>query len=134
VLKIMICEDDYGIRNTIKRLFIRVSEEKKISIELEESINGLECIYRIYKDYINGTKYDSVLLDENMPFMKGSNCMTILKNMYTEGSLNKIKIISISSFDDQETMKFIKLQGCDDFMPKPHTREVVSKFLDSLVT
>lgn len=130
----MICEDDYGIRNTMKRLFMRVSEEKKISIDLEESINGLECLYKIYKDYSNGTKYDSVLLDENMPFMKGSNCMSILKNMYAEGSLNRIKIISISSFEDQENMKFLRSQGCDEFMPKPHTREVVSKFLDSLNT
>ena len=130
----MLCEDDYGIRSTIKRLFMRVSEEKKLSIDLEESINGIECLYKIYKDYINGTKYDSVLLDENMPFMKGSNCMTILKNLYTEGFLNRIRMISISSFEDQENMKFMKTQGCDEFMPKPHSKEVISKFLDSLVS
>lgn len=134
ITKIMICEDDYGIRNTIKRLITKISEEKKINIELEEAINGLECLYKIYKDYVNGTKYDSILLDENMPFMKGSSCIAILKNMYSEGYLNRIRMISISSFEDQEIMKFIKSQGCDEFMPKPHTREIISRFIDSLIS
>ena len=130
----MLCEDDFGIRNTIKRLIQKVADEKKMVLDIEEAINGVECLYKIYKDYLNGTKYDSILIDENMPFMKGSNCISILKNMYSEGYLNKIKIISISSFEDVETMKYIKSQGCDEFLPKPHSKEVISKFLDSLVS
>ena len=133
VIRIMICEDDSGIRNIIKRQFTNVSEKKKLAIELEESINGIECLYKIYKDFVTGNNYDAVLIDETMPFMKGSICINILKNMYSDGYLNKIKIISITALDDQESIKYIKSQGCDEFLPKPHSKEVISKFLDSLV-
>jgi len=132
--KIMICEDDSGIRNTIKRIVSKVAEEKKHPIEIEDSINGVECMYKIYKDFVIGNKYDAILIDETMPFMKGSTCINILKNMYLDGYINKIKIISISAYDDQETMKYIKAQGCDEFLPKPHTKDTISKFIDSLMT
>ena len=133
VIRIMICEDDSGIRNTIKRQIINISDKKKLVQEIEESINGVECLYKIYKDFVLGSNYDAVLIDEMMPFMKGSVCINILKNMYSDGYLNKIKIISISSLDDQESIKYLKSQGCDEFLPKPHSKEVISKFLDSLV-
>lgn len=134
IIKIMICDDDSGINKCIRRLITMSAEKKKIAIELEDSMNGLECMYKIYKDYLNGNKYDAVMIDENMPFMKGSTCTNILKNMYSEGYLNKIRIISISSYEDQETMKFIKSLGCDEFLPKPHSKEIISKFLDTLVS
>ena len=130
----MVCEDDSGLRSSIKRLIIKSSEEKKQFIEVEESINGLECLYKIYKDFTLGNNYDAILIDESMPFMKGSSCISILKTMHLEGSLNKIKTVSISSFDDLETIKFIKSNGCDEILPKPHTKEVISKFLDTLTS
>ena len=134
VIRIMICEDDSGLRTSIKRLITKNSEEKKLSVDVEESINGLECLYKIYKDFISGYNFDAILIDECMPFMKGSNCISILKSMHTDGYLNKIKTISISSFEDLETIKYIKSHGCDDILPKPHTKEVISKFLDTLIS
>ena len=129
----MICDDDSGIRNCIKRLILIVCNSNRITIDLTESINGIDCLHKIYKDYINGINYDALLIDENMPFMKGSSCIRILKNMYSEGHLNKFRMMSISSNDDNDTYNLLKANGCEEFLPKPHTKEIISKFLNSLI-
>ena len=129
----MICEDDTGVRTSIKRLIKKYSEEKKLTVEVEESINGLECLYKIYKDFITEKNFDVILIDESMPFMKGSTCISILKSMQNDGCLNTLRAVSISSFEDLENMDIIRSHGCDEFMPKPHTKEVISTLLDSLL-
>ena len=133
-LKIMICDDDSSVRISLKRIINKCGEEKRIFVDIEETINGLECLFKVYNDYLMGNKYDLVFLDENMPFMKGSICSNILKNMYFEGQMNKIKLISISSFEDQEIQKFLKQQGFDDFLQKPHSRETISKFFQNFLS
>jgi len=132
-IRIMVCEDHTGIREAIVKLILKVAEEKNISIDVKESINGLECLHIIYQAFISRIHYDAVLIDEAMPFMKGSKCISLLRDMYREGCLNKMKKISISSFCDEDTINYLKSQGCDDFLPKPHTKEIISKFISSLV-
>ena len=129
----MVCEDHSSMRESIVRLIYKVADEKKLAIEVKESINGVECLNLVYQAFVGGNNFDAVLLDEAMPFMKGSKCMAILKDMYKDGFLNKLRLVSISSFDDQETVKFIRMQGCDEFLPKPQSKETISKFLDSLL-
>ena len=128
------CDDDRAMRGSIVRQILKVAEDKKITVDVKESINGIECLNAIYQAFLSGNNYDAVLIDEAMPFMKGSKCMSILRDMYKDGFMNKIKKISISSFEDQETIKYIKTQGCDEFLPKPHNKEVISKFLESLLS
>ena len=129
----MVCEDHSAMRETIVKLITKVAEEKKIFVELKESINGIECLYAIYQAFVSGNSFEAVLLDEAMPFMNGSKCMGILRDMYKDGYVNKLRKVSISSFEDFETQKYIKSQGCDEFLPKPHTKEAIGKFLDNLL-
>ena len=131
--RIMVCEDHTAMRETIVRLIRKVSKEKKLFVDVKESINGLECLYAIYHGFISGCKYDAVLLDETMPFMNGSKCINLLMNMYQDGYINKIKRVSISSFDNEEIVKIIRLQGCEEFLPKPICEEVMSNFIDNLI-
>jgi CheY-like chemotaxis protein len=132
-VRIMVCDDDSSMRESIVRLIQKVADEKKVAVEVKESINGLECLNQIYQAFVSGCNFEAVLLDEAMPFMKGSKCMNILRDMNKEGFMNKIRKISISSFEDLETIKYIKAQGCDEFLPKPHNKEAISKFIESLV-
>lgn len=129
----MICDDDTTVRVSMKRNFNKCAEEKRIFLDIEESINGLECLYKIYSDFLVGIKYDIVFMDENMPFMKGSLAANILKNMALEGHMNKPRLISISSFEDEGIQNFLKEQGFNEFLKKPHTKETISKFMDQFI-
>jgi CheY-like chemotaxis protein len=133
VLRIMVCEDNSTMRDSIVKLLQKVAEVKKIAVDVKETINGLECLNAIYQGFISGNNFDAVLIDEVMPFMKGSKCINLLTEMYKDGELNKLRKISISSYEDPDTKKYLRQQGCDDFMTKPHTKETIGKFLESLV-
>ena len=130
----MICDNDFSVMYSIKSLINKISGDKKINIYLEESNNGIECLYKIFKDFVNGIKYEAILIDENMPVMKGSNFIIILNNLYSQGYLNKIRMISMSSLDDIETIKILKSQGSEEILPKPLNKETLSIFIDSIIS
>ena len=88
------------MRGSIVRQIQKVAEDKRITVDVREAINGIECLYEIYQAFVSGNKYDAVFLDEAMPFMKGSKCMSILRDMNKDGFMNKLRKISISSFED----------------------------------
>ena len=115
----MICDDDHTITSSIKNLTNKISGELFITIESEITYNAVDCLYKIFKDYYNGLKYDILLIDETMPFMTGSCLTQLLKKISTSKELNNIKIYSITGYDDEIMLSNIKSHGCDGFIKKP---------------
>lgn len=134
VIRIMVCDDQSDLREAIVNLLEKIANEKKLLLEVKESINGLECLNAVYQAFVKEIGFDAVFLDEQMPYMKGSKCSSLMTEMQREGCLNKFRKVSISSFEDPDMMKHLKSMGIDEFIPKPHTKEVLTKFLDSLAS
>jgi DNA-binding NarL/FixJ family response regulator len=62
---------------------------------------------------------DYVILDENMPGIRGSQCAKILKAMISEKQLSYFKIYSMGLFDELTMKDYIINFGFDGFIPKP---------------
>jgi len=125
----MICDDEHLIAESVDRLLKKVCDKRKVILKTQISKNGIECLYQIYKEYIEGRKIDLLLIDENMPFMIGSECIKILRNLMMDKWINKFKIYSITGYTDSEHLNYIKAAGSDGFYSKPISLNMMNDLL-----
>ncbi len=82
-LKILICDDEsfsaISTRNVVLKYF--KSKNKNIP-DIIFAQNGLECIYKLYNSIIEESLINIVLMDENMPFLNGSNTCAFIKSIF----------------------------------------------------
>ncbi len=117
------------IADSVERLIKKISSKKSIILNTKTMKNGIECLYEVYKEIIEGKRIDVLLIDENMPFMLGSECIKILKKLMLEKKIHKFKIISITGYTDPDTINFIKASGSDDFYNKPISLTMMNDLL-----
>ena len=105
--KILICDDEIvtalSTRNILNRYFNKcmnkhVHSNNNFIPEILFVQNGIECIYKIYNCLVEGQEIDTVLIDENMPFLNGEKTCKFIKNIY-EFQETKIYIISSEYID-----------------------------------
>jgi len=125
----MICEDEKIIAKSIENLICKVGKASKKYIRTRIAKNGIECLYKIYEDYISGIKYDILLIDENMPFLLGSDIIKIITRLISSKQLNNIKIYSITGYSNMEQIKYIKECGAQGFYSKPLNAGMVEDLL-----
>jgi CheY-like chemotaxis protein len=125
----MICDDEHLIAESVERLLKKVGDKKKINLDIKISKNGIECLYQIYNEAIAGRKIDLLLIDENMPFMIGSECIRILRNLMTDKRIAKFKIYSITGYVDSDHVNYIKTSGSDGFYSKPISLNMMQDLL-----
>ena len=129
----MICDDEKEVRSALRRLLSSLPKYSfDYSIMTQETFNGIECLYKIYKDFRNGIKYDLLLIDENMPYLKGSTVAYVLKEMKNEGQINNIKIVSISGDTYPGTVKYILSKGVEEIIFKPVNRNSLECLMKSI--
>jgi len=129
-LRILIVDDEKLIRQSQINIIKRYSSKKNILIEIEECEDGIECLYKIYKGTQMGIKYNLIITDETMNFMKGSLMAKILKTLITENVIYNIKIFMVTSYGVEN---YAHLEGIfiDKVYSKPiHTR-VIENILNS---
>ena len=127
--RIMICDDDHFIIKSFVNL-IKKSTCGNLDIVVSTVSNGLECLYKIYKDFSEkGEKLDLLFIDENMPFMNGGACIKNLNVLMENKDLNKIDIISTSSQVDEQTTKTMIGIGCKQCISKPIKLSDMNKIL-----
>jgi len=98
VMRILIVDDEQLIRQSQINLIKKYSEKNNILIEIEECEDGIECLYKIFKGLQKGIKYNLIITDETMNFLKGSFMAKILKKLISEDVIYKIKIIMVTSY------------------------------------
>jgi CheY-like chemotaxis protein len=113
-LKILICDDDSFTAISTRNVVLKYFKLKKKNLTLPDIIfaqNGLECIYKIYNSIIEETSINIVLMDENMPFLSGSNTCAFIKSIF---ELCHIQIYILSS-------TYVNINECkaDGFFDKP---------------
>lgn len=128
-LRIMICDDEQSIARSVEKLIKKYGDENNVSIQTVIANNGVACLNKICEDSQKGKKYDILLIDESMPFMSGSQCTKILKNMSRSRELNNIKIYSVTSYDGEMVDSIIE-NGCDGVLEKPITKGNLADLLD----
>jgi len=130
VLRILIVDDERLIRQSQKNLIKKYSEKKNILIEIEECEDGIECLYKIYKGLQIGKKYNLIITDETMNFLKGSFMAKIMKKLIAEDVIYKIKIIMVTSYGT-ENYSHLKGTIIEKIYSKPISLNIIDNIFNS---
>ena len=111
-LKILICDDESFTAISTRNVVVKYFKSKNKNIpDIIFAQNGLECIYKLYNSIIEESLINIVLMDENMPFLNGSNTCAFIKSIF---ELCHVQIYILSS-------SYVNIKECkaDGFYDKP---------------
>ena len=121
-LKILICDDESFTAISTRNVVIKYFKSKNKNIpDIIFAQNGLECIYKLYNSIIEESLINIVLMDENMPFLNGSNTCAFIKSIF---ELCHVQIYIISS-------SYVNIKECkaDGFYDKPLTVKNIKEIM-----
>lgn len=101
--KVLIVDDDKGIRNTLRDIL----EFEKYTVD--ESPDGMDCLVKIKQN-----KYDVIILDVKMPKMDGMEAIERIQIISPETS-----VVMISGHGNIDTAVEAVKKGAFDFISKP---------------
>jgi|RhiMetdeSRZDD1v2_1073273.scaffolds.fasta_scaffold452977_2 two-component system, sensor histidine kinase len=116
---VLIAEDHQGIRQVTKLL---VEQEGCSAIE---AANGLEA----FQAALSLKQLDLILMDIEMPIMDGLEAARCLRH---NDCTREVPIVAVTSHDKQIRQEAIEA-GCNDFLEKPLTPEVLRDALAKYV-
>jgi CheY-like chemotaxis protein len=132
-LRVLLVDDEILIRKSLTRYFNKIGDEKKIFIDIREAENGFESLCVIYNYYVEGKKFDIVIIDETMPLIKGSMVIELLKNCIRDQSMENIFIMSYTSYDSSDKKEYILSKGADMIVTKPINFKDFSEIIMNLM-
>ena len=118
-IRILIVDDERLIRNTMQRFISKVAIEENLNFESLDCENGFEALDFVYKASKYKTPINIIITDETMPFMKGSTLINIVSSSIKEGTIERCKLISYTSYNTEEKRSWILSQGADLMKVKP---------------
>jgi len=98
IMNISIVDDEKLTRQSQIYLIKKFLKSKHISCNIIECRDGIECLYKIYQGIEYGIKYDLIVTDETMNFMKGSYMAQIIKKLISANVIYDIKIFMVTSY------------------------------------
>lgn len=102
-MKVLLLEDDYSYRSSIKEYLI------SLNFEVDDFENGQEALDSIFK-----STYDLLLLDVRVPQVSGYEIVKIVRENDIE-----VPIILVTSLTDIEDLSTGYEVGCNDYIRKP---------------
>ncbi|GAB4253872.1 MAG: hypothetical protein Kow0079_09790 [Vicingaceae bacterium] len=109
-IKVLIVDDRDIIRDTLKLLF----EDDNVIEITDEAENGLEALEKIKTNF-----YDVILMDYNMPGIKGAE---VAEMLLAENS--NLKILAFSIIDNAFYINKILKKGVRGFIPKDSDKNI----------
>jgi len=129
VYRILIVDDEELIRKSQINIIKKYSIKKNILVEIEECEDGIECLFKIYKGSQIGKKYNLIITDETMNYMKGSFMAKILKKLIAEKVIYDIRIIMVTSYGSEN---FTNIEGniIEKVFSKPMRMNIIDDILN----
>ncbi len=116
-MKVLMVEDDQSLVNLFESYFLKASDyELYVALTGEEALKILET-----------QRPDAVLLDMQLPGIKGTQILKIIREKYAS-----TKVLVITSYDSQVKDVVAKL-GVDGFFPKPPVLNEIKERLDEVL-
>ena len=128
--KILIIDDHFHVRETLKNLINKYLVNNKLSdlFKVEEGRDGSDIISSVIKDQFDHNLIKCIITDENMEFINGSEAIKILKMLERKNKIKKMIIASITAFEDEMNKNIIRDAGADYILPKPCSDANLNKF------
>lgn len=126
--KILVVDDTDTIRLSVKRL-LESNLTIKNNFNIIEAKDGIEMLNYIINDQFEGNMIKLVITDENMEYMSGSTAIQILRSLEQEKKVKRTFIVSLTAFNDEETINNIYKKGADEILSKPLSNTVLNEFV-----
>jgi len=118
--RVLIIDDELLIRSSLRRYFTKLNNrQENINYTTYEASNAFEAIINIYNLLLEKIHIDFIIIDEHMPYVKGSQMIYFFKSIAKENNFYKIKFISYTAFNTNEIREIIRKKGADYIMNKP---------------
>ena len=120
-MKILIVDDFEVMRFNMKKILKNLGLE-----QVTEAVDGLDAWEKIQAEQANGTPYDVIFLDWNMPRMSG---LEVLVNCKKDEKLKSTPIIMTTAEREQKSIIAALSSGASDYIVKPFNAAVVQEKL-----
>lgn len=128
ILNLIIFDDDITFVKQISNLIKKSAEELSIQVKIEYASDPIEGLYKMYSALKQRNEYYDILFtDENMPFLRGSDFVSIYNSYFINNGFYKLNLVSFS--DDILRQYEAKNKHFDFMLSKPATRMDVKKIL-----
>jgi len=91
-MKIILVDDEFLIRNSVRRVITKHCESLKENIDLTiiDANDGIECLIALYIANKNQIGITTIISDENMAYMNGSASSKIIQDVIINGKFEDI--------------------------------------------
>lgn len=125
-MRVLIVDDQHVSRKKMQKIMEGFCE----SIEVD---SGQSAITAFEKSLLGSEPFDLIMLDVSMPDMDGTEVLFRIRELENERSIPKekwVKILMVTSHSDKDTIITCVQAGCDDYLVKPFSGELISQKLD----
>ena len=130
---ILIVDDEYFIRSSVKRIITSYlkSLNENINLETIEACDGVECIMALYIAKNKKLKIDAIISDETMPCISGSHSSKIIDELISKGNISNVKMfvstaLSHTNINNNFSKVVMKI------FSKPLDKTVIKEILQSI--
>jgi CheY-like chemotaxis protein len=127
-LNIIICDDELVMRQSLSRIFLNISQDLKVRINVIEAKDGIECIYAVYKCLLKGIKIDMIFCDENMNYINGTNTAHLIKEICEKKKYINIKFYLIASVEEY-SLHDVDISAITKLINKPLDKQLALKLV-----
>lgn len=127
-MKILIAEDDFASRNSIKNFLKQFGE-------CDITVDGMEAIDAFMMAQETGEPYDLVCLDVMMPVMDGYQALKGIRDIEKEKGIsgkNSAKVIMTTALNEERNVRKAFEMGCTVYCAKPIDLDRLKKALIKL--
>ena len=128
---IISCDDSKFLLDAVRKLLIK-NEEINFNYDIIDCYDGIDVLSKVIEDHEKDKKIEIIIINEHMQFMNGSTAISNLRRMEKEYRFKyekKLFIVSLTAFDDEESLNNIKNQGISKML---FIRFITLKFLCQL--
>lgn len=128
-MKILIADDERISRKTISRIVEEFGEITAVD-------DGKTAFASFIKAHESGKPFELILLDVGMPGMLGTEVLFFIRKFEEKKDIdpeNRSKVVIITSYSDEETVKSSIKHQCNAYLLKPLNREKVMAKIGGLL-
>lgn len=127
-MKILIAEDEAISLKTLENMLNSFGE-------VALATNGEEAYKQFVSALDNNQPFDLIFLDINMPEFNGHEALKAMRDYEEERCIAKedcVPIVIISSLSDGENIYNAHLEGCNNYLLKPVSKEKIKMVLSQM--
>ena len=127
-MKILIVDDELVSRNKMEIILKEYGECDAVE-------NGNAAILAFTEAIDSGLPYDLVTLDISLPDMDGTDVLAVIRKLENGNAIPEplcAKVLMVTSHSEQETVLSSIAAGCNDYIKKPFTLQLITQKLNKI--